>query len=163
MAASSASASSDPAPDRYTALLATDGSPAALEALRAGLAIIRPDARLVFATVTPAPDPSLVTGTGFAGGVMTVEEKEQLLDDEHAAARDVLDEVVAALEVAGETLVLEGRPGPALCDAAGELGAAVIVLGTRGLGGVRRAVLGSVSDHVARNAPCAVLTIGTGG
>jgi len=32
------------------------------------------------------------------------------------------------------------------------------VLGTRGRGGLRRAVLGSVSDHVVRNAPCPVVT-----
>jgi len=149
------------ASEHYTALLATDGSPAALEALRAGLGIIRPSARLVVATVTPAPDPSLVTGTGFAGGVMTIDEKEQLLDDQHAAAQAVLAEAVGALGIDADTAVLEGRPGPALCDAAAELGAAVIVLGTRGVGGVRRAVLGSVSDHVARNAPCPVLTINT--
>jgi nucleotide-binding universal stress UspA family protein len=151
------------ASDRYTALLATDGSSTALAALRRGLAIVRHSARLVVATVTPAPDPSLVTGTGFAGGVMTIDEKQQLLDDQHAAARTLLAEAVANLGVDAETLVLEGRPGPALCDAAAEIGADVIVLGTRGLGGVRRAVLGSVSDHVARNAPCPVLTVGTDG
>jgi nucleotide-binding universal stress UspA family protein len=33
------------------------------------------------------------------------------------------------------------------------------VLGTRGHGGLRRAVLGSVSDHVVRNCPCPVITV----
>jgi nucleotide-binding universal stress UspA family protein len=148
-------------PDGHIALLATDGSPAALDALRVGLTVIRPEARLVVATVTPAPDPTLVTGTGVAGGVMTVEEKRDLLDRQDAEARSVLDETVSALGIEGaETIVLEGRPGPALCAAAADRSASVIVLGTRGHGGVRRAVLGSVSDHVARNAPCPVLTVG---
>jgi nucleotide-binding universal stress UspA family protein len=144
----------------YTALLATDGSPAALHALRGGLEVLRPDAHLIVATVTSAPDPSLVTGTGIAGGVMTFEEKHDLMEEQFAAARAVLDNTVSELGIdAAETIVLEGRPGPALCAAAADRSASVIVLGTRGHGGIRRAVLGSVSDHVARHASCAVLTI----
>ena len=41
-----------------------------------------------------------------------------------------------------------------------EVGAAAIVLGTRGRGGFKRALLGSVSDYVVRNAPCSVLVTG---
>jgi nucleotide-binding universal stress UspA family protein len=53
--------------------------------------------------------------------------------------------------------VLAGSPGPALCELATSLPASVIVIGTRGQGGLRRAVLGSVSDHVVRNSPCPVV------
>ena len=56
-----------------------------------------------------------------------------------------------------EARIVEGDPGRALVDLAGEVAATVIVLGTRGHGGLRRAMLGSVSDHVVRNAPCSVL------
>lgn len=91
---------------------------------------------------------------------MTFEEKRDLMDEQLAAARAVLDNTVSELGIDdAETIVLEGRPGPALCAAAADRSASVIVLGTRGHGGIRRAVLGSVSDHVARNASCAVLTI----
>jgi nucleotide-binding universal stress UspA family protein len=40
-----------------------------------------------------------------------------------------------------------------------ELGADLIVMGCRGRGGIRRAVGGSVSDAVIRNAPCPVLVV----
>ena len=40
-----------------------------------------------------------------------------------------------------------------------ELGAGLIVMGRRGLGGVRRALMGSVSDSVVRHAHCPVLVI----
>lgn len=44
----------------------------------------------------------------------------------------------------------------ALCA---ELDASFVVLGSRGRGGVKSAVLGSVSNHVASNAPCPVVIV----
>ena len=52
-----------------------------------------------------------------------------------------------------ELFVVAGSPGHRLCELAEELPASVIVMGTSGRGGIRRAFLGSVSDHVVRNAP----------
>jgi nucleotide-binding universal stress UspA family protein len=40
-----------------------------------------------------------------------------------------------------------------------ELGVGLIVMGSRGLGGVRRALMGSVSDSVMRHAHCPVLVV----
>lgn len=37
------------------------------------------------------------------------------------------------------------------------VGTDAIVIGTRGRGGIKRALLGSVSDYVVRNAPCPVV------
>ena len=43
-----------------------------------------------------------------------------------------------------------------------ELDAGLIVVGSRGLGGVRRALIGSVSDSVVRHAHCPVLVVREG-
>jgi nucleotide-binding universal stress UspA family protein len=40
-----------------------------------------------------------------------------------------------------------------------ELGAGLIVMGSRGLGGRRRALMGSVSDAVVRHAHCPVMIV----
>jgi nucleotide-binding universal stress UspA family protein len=56
--------------------------------------------------------------------------------------------------------VLRGSPGPALCSLARSIDAQAIVMGSRGRGGIKRALLGSVSDHVVRNAPCPVVIVG---
>ena len=140
-----------------TVIVAVDGSDASLHAARVGFELLQPADHVLVVSVVEASDPSLVTGTGFAGGVMTSEELET--EDAQAAAEGRGDAEAAAAELgrAAEVLVLRGSPGPMLCDLAQERGARVIVMGTRGRGGIKRALLGSVSDHVVRNAPCPVV------
>jgi nucleotide-binding universal stress UspA family protein len=53
--------------------------------------------------------------------------------------------------------VLHGDARHAIVDAAARAHADLIVVGARGLGGVRSFLLGSVSLGIARHAPCAVL------
>jgi len=61
---------------------------------------------------------------------------------------------------AGEQLRIEEGPIlPAILRTAQELPADLIVLGTHGLSGLDRFLLGSVTDRVLRTAPCPVLTI----
>lgn len=48
----------------------------------------------------------------------------------------------------------------AIVTEAAERGADLIVMGTRGLTGLKHVALGSVADKVVRTAPCPVLTIG---
>ena len=144
-----------------TALLCTDGSELALKALAAGMAVLGDADRVVIATVVEAVDPTLLTGTGMASGVMSPQDFERLENDRDADSRAILEATQASLGVGdAETLVVAGSPGHRLCELAEELAASVIVMGTSGRSGIRRAVLGSVSDHVVRNAPCPVLTTG---
>jgi nucleotide-binding universal stress UspA family protein len=145
-----------------TLLLCTDGSDAAVAALEAGLAVLGPAERIVIVTVLEPGDPTLVTGTGMAAGVMSPHDFDQLQRDREAGAQAALDRVRADLGLAdAEALIVTGSPGHTICELAETLPASVVVMGTRGRGGIRRAVLGSVSDHVVRNAPCPVLTTGT--
>jgi nucleotide-binding universal stress UspA family protein len=52
-----------------------------------------------------------------------------------------------------------GRPDAEIVGLADELGAGLIVLGSRGFGSLRRALMGSVSDSVVRHAHCPVLVV----
>jgi nucleotide-binding universal stress UspA family protein len=147
--------------DSRRVLLATDGSRQANEALAVGLRTIGDGASLVLATVVVPSDPSLVLGGGHAGPVMTPAEKQEWLAERDAGGRRVLEDVRDALGLHDvELVLLEGDAGRELCRYAEAAGVGLIVLGTSGKGGIKRAVLGSVSDHVVRNAPCPVLTIG---
>src|SRR5206468_355278 len=60
-----------------------------------------------------------------------------------------------------ETHVMPGDPSDALVDLAEQVGADLLVLGNRGMTGMKRFVLGSVPNKVAHHSPCSVLIVDT--
>ena len=78
-------------------------------------------------------------------------------------ARRLLDEQVNEVEAAGGTVVKAhlrmGRPDEEIVVLGEEIAAQLIVTGSRGLGGIRRALMGSVSDSVVRHAHCPVMVV----
>jgi nucleotide-binding universal stress UspA family protein len=78
-------------------------------------------------------------------------------------ARELLDSEVQKIRSWGGTVaeghLIEGRVAPGIVGLAEELGAGLIVMGSRGLGGIRRALMGSVSDSVVRHAHCPVMVV----
>lgn len=58
-----------------------------------------------------------------------------------------------------EIALLQGTPYDEIVRYAAENEHDLIVLGTHGRTGIRRALLGSVAERVVRKAPCAVLTV----
>lgn len=53
----------------------------------------------------------------------------------------------------------EGRPSEEIIEVAKEGNFDIIVMGSRGLGGIKKVFLGSVSHRVATEAPCPVLMV----
>jgi nucleotide-binding universal stress UspA family protein len=141
-------------------LLCVDGSEDSLAAARTGLDRLAP-AQVVVATVVDPPDPTLLVGAGgVAGGVMSPEQFDELAQVREREGDEAVAQAAAALELPdARREVRVGAAGPELSRIAGELGASVIVVGSRGRGGIKRALLGSVSDHLVRNAPCPVLVV----
>jgi nucleotide-binding universal stress UspA family protein len=138
-------------------VVAVDGSDASLRAARAGLGVVDPEVDLLIVTVVE-PSEAAMPVSGFAGTVMSPQEIEAEDKARTAAASQDLDAAAAALRPRdAQTLVVRGSPGEAICDIAAERSARAIVLGSRGRGGLKRALLGSVSDYVVRNSPCPVV------
>lgn len=144
-------------------LLCTDGSDEALGALSAGLILLGRDHELALVTVMQAPDEGSLAGSGHAGPELTPKEYDDQLAEAHQTANSAIGKAQSELSLTGAEIhiVVAGDPGPAICQLATELSARAIVLGTRGRGGLKRAFLGSVSDHVVRNAPCSVVVTAT--
>jgi nucleotide-binding universal stress UspA family protein len=61
-----------------------------------------------------------------------------------------------------ETHARPGDPADVLVDVAEEVGADLLVIGNRGMTGVKRFVLGSVPNKVSHHAPCSLLIVDTG-
>jgi nucleotide-binding universal stress UspA family protein len=58
-----------------------------------------------------------------------------------------------------EFMMWTGEAGESIVDAAAAERADLVVVGSRGRGSLGRAILGSVSDHVVRHAPCPVMVV----
>ena len=82
---------------------------------------------------------------------------------EVAGAHARLGEQVQRMREAGgevaEAHLRLGRPDAEIVELAKELGAGLIVLGSRGLGPLRSALMGSVSESVIRHARCPVMVV----
>jgi len=92
------------------------------------------------------------------GGVPFNISPEQINELE-TIATERLEESLKQLNITGDTLVTTGAAGTALIEIASERNVDLIVVGTIGRTGIRRALLGSVAETVAKGAPCSVLIV----
>jgi nucleotide-binding universal stress UspA family protein len=146
-------------------LICTDGSDLADEAAAAGMALLQPADETVVVTVVEPVDVSVGAHvSGFAGSGLSADQIEIGRQELLTEAERLVERTAQRLGLAGVTAkVLEGEPGAVLCNFAAETGASAIVMGSRGRSGLKRAILGSVSDHVVRNAPCPVVITNAAG
>ena len=95
----------------------------------------------------------------MAGPVVIPEEfYAQLRENAETQVAELVERVrKSGVEVEGQA-VLEPA-SMAIAAAAERVGADLIVMGTRGLTGLKHVVLGSVAERTLRHAPCPVLTV----
>jgi nucleotide-binding universal stress UspA family protein len=139
-------------------LIATDGSPASIEAARrAGELLKSADQITLLSVLTEVPGDD---AGGFEGSVYSPGEQEQLWKQEMAEAGEELERTAAALSSAKVDKRIEvGDVGGTVCRVAADLHVDVIVVGSHGHGAIARILLGSVSEQVVRHAPCPVLVV----
>lgn len=85
---------------------------------------------------------------------------KKLVDEEQQQTRLMLaktNELMKLSGVNGNIKQLNGEPGEEIVKAASKEGADFIVTGSRGLGKLKRAFLGSVSDYIVHHATVPVL------
>ena len=132
-------------------VVGVDGSEPSLKALRWAAQ----QARLTGATLRVLTTWEVATGTGWVP-TFPVDY------DPQAVARQALDEAVtetlgADPDVAVERIVKEGHAAPILLAAAKD--ADLLVVGSHGHGAFAGMLIGSVSEHLVRHAPCAIVIV----
>jgi nucleotide-binding universal stress UspA family protein len=138
-------------------VVGTDGSETAREALRQAGTLAKTMGAGVH--IVSAYEPA--TGVQIGGRGATGPDWPVNPDVEVTA---VLEEAVGLLNTMGveaATYARKGNAADALLDVADEKSADLIVVGSRGMKGARRFLLGSVPDKVSHHAPCSVLIVRT--
>jgi nucleotide-binding universal stress UspA family protein len=140
-------------------LVPTDGSPlsaAAFPHVRAFVAATNADIVLLRVVPTPAQRSTVATlaalhlvGTQVAATLAADADRELVSAAQHVQAlRDIFESEGMRCTA---PRVAQGLPGPMIVRTAEHLGCDVIIMSTHGRSGLRRLLLGSVAEYVARH------------
>ena len=143
-------------------LLATDGSQYSDAAARSITSLYRPEGTQVLVTRVVEPlvfsnPPQMASGYA--------PEMSLRLEAQLKEAKESIERTAEVLRKAGfrvEERVIRNEIRAGILEAAEEFGANLIVIGSHGEKGLRRFLIGSVAEFVARHAPCSVLIVRIG-
>jgi nucleotide-binding universal stress UspA family protein len=155
----------EPAFSAKRILLATDGSGEAALAAQAAVDLANKtnsEIHLVHVTI-PVHEPSYYEDIYYYEGISIEDAIAREQRERQRSAQKLLDEQAKKIEAAGgsvaQTHLRTGKPDQEIVDLAEEIGTGLILMGSRGLGGIRRVLMGSVSDSVVRHAHCPILVV----
>ena len=139
-------------------LLATDGSEEARQAAQAAAELSKETGSVVHIAYVV---PSLAELKGHH--VYSREVMRSIFDQAEGEARSFLEEQAEVLGASGgkvaKTHLRTGEPDKEIVRLSEELGVGTIVIGSRGLDAVRRALMGRVSESVVKHAHCPVFVV----
>lgn len=141
-----------------SALVTTDGSETAATVIPHVAHVTAPDGKVIVVAVIDDAGKlvaQMTSGSEFGTDVASGDLVDQALAAQRGAAEKNIAAAKAALTAAGvkqvEGLVLSGSAGEAIVQAAKDQKADIVLMATHGRSGIKRAVLGSVAEHVLRH------------
>ena len=134
-------------------LLGVDGSEHALHAAKAAGDLARAvKCEILLIVVAYDPVPSYLGEPNLSKAIAArMQEADDILQSASEAVGEIPGEI--------HTETLEGSPAEAILDVAKNRDVDLIVMGSRGLGRLAGALLGSQSQKVVQHAPCPVLIV----
>jgi nucleotide-binding universal stress UspA family protein len=139
-------------------LLATDGSEEARLAAQAAAELSKDTGSEVHVAYV-VPSPRELRGHHY----YSKEVMRSVIGQAEGEARSFLEEQAKQIGASGgkvaETHLETGDPDKEIVRLSEELGVGTIVIGSRGLGAIKRALMGGVSESVVRHAHCPVFVV----
>jgi len=136
-------------------LIPVDGSPVALHAVEHALALVGQGLKASFVLANVQAPANLYE-------VVTAHDPDVIREVRGAAGADLLAPAEKLLDQAGvdyESEVVGGDPAHLIVEMVERYGCDAVVMGARGLGDLRSAVLGSVSHAVLQSCPVPVTVV----
>jgi len=147
-----------------TIVVGTDGSDSAAVAVRQAAELAKAAGGTVHIVhaYQPINMGTVAMSAGTGGSTIDVESVNASITRH---AETVCDHAIAIAQAEGvtyETHSAAGDPCDALISVAEQVHADLLVVGNRGMTGMKRFVLGSVPNKISHHAPCSVLIVDTG-
>lgn len=137
-------------------LIPTDGSEAVKPAVEMALDLAEAHEAVLHALfIVDQPTSVSGTGEGFSG----LDNLLDALEEEGHQATSVIEERAKDRDIETEIAVRRGNPQDDILTYTDEHEIELIVMGTHGRTGVKRALLGSVTEDVVRHSETPVLTV----
>ena len=137
-------------------VVAYDHSDLSKKALQMAMNLAKQDKliQLYVVTVMQPVRPLPYSSYGYA---LALNRESQ--EKEFQAIRDEIEEELKTLPNKSKLMLLEGLPGQMIVEFVKEYDADLVVMGSRGLSGLKELFLGSVSHFVVQKAPCPVFIV----
>jgi nucleotide-binding universal stress UspA family protein len=139
----------------HRVLVSTGGSPWSDNAVKYAISLAKDyGLELIILHVLAETPPYFIAEAGTS--------LDSLLESSEEAGQHIVAEAASWAEdarVQHETLLIWGRVPEVICQVARERDCDLIVVGSRGLTGFKRLMLGSISNAVAAKATCPVLVV----
>ncbi len=139
-------------------LVAVDRSSESSDAAVAATTLFGEDHKYTFVSIAKYQSPDNGLGMGTRPDMLAI--RDQVVDSAIVNAAKLAIEHAEAVDIDDPAIAVEvGAVGPALCELAEQIGADVIVIGSKERSIWNRIFHPSAGRHVIDNAPCPVLVV----
>lgn len=136
-------------------VIAYDHSELSKKALKMAMDLAKQDQQIeLFVVMVMQPEKPIPYAYGF--GVVALLESQL---EQANTVRNEIEQELKTLPNKTKSLLLHGNPGVMIVEFVKENDADFVVMGSRGLSGLKELFLGSVSHYVVQKAPCPVLIV----
>ncbi|MDR7238048.1 universal stress protein [Neobacillus drentensis] len=136
-------------------VVAYDHSDLSKKALKMAMNMAKEDQQIqLFVVMVMQPEKPIPYASGY--GVVAILESQL---EKANAVRNEIEQELKSLPNKTKALLLQGNPGLMIVDYVKQNDADLVVMGSRGLSGLKELFLGSVSHYVVQKAHCPVLIV----